>query len=100
MLKHILIASAFALTIPAVAQAESRWTNSHCVGECAMVAPSHIVEALKKRFPDLDEKDDITLGFETQPPQVTFYRSSGWHMSCFVILGPSVKIGKCRTIHA
>ena len=60
-------------------------------------APLYIVDALKKRFPGLT---DATLFLDALPLQVVFFTKNDEHVSCIVTLGASVRIGKCRFVHA
>jgi hypothetical protein len=54
-----------------------------------------VVNALKKRFPDLQEDADISFIGKSE---VTFHTPK-WHMACRYGLTSRVIISKCRVIH-
>jgi len=86
-------------TSPEKCLCEGRKCNFACISEPA----PELVAALRKRFPNLDEKDNIQV-FDDRlvggpGHQVTFFLNDGAHMSCRLRLNP-IRLNACRVIHA
>jgi len=81
---------------------EGRRCNLACISE----PTPELVAALRKRFPDLDEKDiqvfdDRQLAGWPSPYHVAFFLNDKYwtHMSCRLWLNP-IRLSNCRMIHA
>jgi hypothetical protein len=87
-------------TSPEKCLCEGRRCNFACISE----PTPELVAALRKRFPNLDEKDNIQVFDDRQvaggpsPYQVTFFLNDGTHMSCRLWLN-SIRLSACRIIH-
>jgi hypothetical protein len=90
-------------TSPEKCLCEGRRCNFACISE----PTPELVAALRKRFPNLDEKDNIQVFDDRQvvggpsPYQVTFFLNDkyGTHMSCRLWFNP-IRLSACRIIHA
>ena len=81
---------------------EGRRCNLACISE----PTPELVASLRKRFPDLDEKDiqvfdDRQLAGWPSPYHVAFFLNDKYwtHMSCRLWLNP-IRLSNCRMIHA
>jgi hypothetical protein len=109
--KLLLTGIAVPLLLPGAAQAEISPEKCSCEGrECSFACISEptpeVVAALRKRFPDLDEKDiqvfdDRQVVDMPSPYHVAFFLKDkyGTHMACRLWLNP-IRLRSCRIIHA
>jgi hypothetical protein len=103
MKKNLVIAfltSAACLTGTVAVAAEERCVRVHgqCSNACFQAAPQNVVDALKRRYPDM-HSHEVDMSIASKPPEIFFYAPSA-HMSCHVDVGPPVRLGRCHQIRA
>ena len=96
-MKYLFAAIVLVLTVTAAAAEECSCVRISKETQCSNACtPRNVIDALKKRYPDMQDDDEVQM---FPDGEVIFYTPKA-HMSCRVNLGPPIRISRCRQIHA